>query len=253
MALPMAVLFQVLGHMFRDQDMPGVTTIHNSLRDVDSGTRNVGATTYVHHAADRPAVHPHPEFELRVFPRGTTDLQRTFHRRFWSIVEDQRHPISGRHRDEPPICLRGTEMFRFADDPIQQFQQPSLLGRYQLGVADNVDKEHIGDLQFDLLVNFGGHLFARIMRKFPLTSSEERCSGRRVACEIKEPQPTRLSLQVYFGAGEATSFWKRGSFRSGSNMGSSRSSGTASCPSPFNPSMLPDHRPRSSTDKTRVS
>jgi hypothetical protein len=27
----------------------------------------------------------------------------------------------------------------------------------------------------------------------------------------------------YFGAGEATSFWKRGSFRSGSNIGSSRS------------------------------
>ena len=29
---------------------------------------------------------------------------------------------------------------------------------------------------------------------------------------------------IYFGAGEATSFWKRGSFRSGSNIGSSRSS-----------------------------
>ena len=29
---------------------------------------------------------------------------------------------------------------------------------------------------------------------------------------------------VYFGACEATSFWKRGSFRSGSNIGSSRSS-----------------------------
>src|SRR5437762_14019941 len=28
----------------------------------------------------------------------------------------------------------------------------------------------------------------------------------------------------FFGAGEATSFWKRGSFRSGSNIGSSRSS-----------------------------
>src|SRR5205823_3234502 len=199
MALPMAVLFQVLGHMFRDQDMPGVTAIHNSLRDVDSGTRNVGATTYVHHAADRPAVHPHPEFELRVFPRGTTDLQRTFHRRFWSIVEDQRHPISGRHRDEPPICLRGTEMFRFADDPIQQFQQPSLLGRYQLGVADNVDKEHIGDLQFDLLAHFSRH-------------------GNDCSRESLTP------LHQSFGWDEAASFWKRGSFRSGSNMGSSRSS-----------------------------
>src|SRR6266852_145823 len=31
-------------------------------------------------------------------------------------------------------------------------------------------------------------------------------------------------LFAAFGAGEATSFWKRGSFRSGSNIGSSRSS-----------------------------
>src|SRR6266705_6063379 len=49
-----------------------------------------------------------------------------------------------------------------------------------------------------------------------------RCSGRRAACEIKELQPTRLPLQVYFGA-DSLSFWKRGSFRSGSNIGSSRS------------------------------
>src|SRR5438477_10373478 len=37
----------------------------------------------------------------------------------------------------------------------------------------------------------------------------------------------RLRVPSYFasfGAGEATSFWKRGSFRSGSNIGSSRSS-----------------------------
>ena len=34
----------------------------------------------------------------------------------------------------------------------------------------------------------------------------------------------------YFGAGEATSFWKRGSFLSGSNMGSSRSSAGVSGP-----------------------
>src|SRR5438477_9737413 len=107
MALPMAVLFQVLGHMFRDEDMPGITAIHHSLGDVDSGTRYVGATTYVNHTTDRSAVHPHPQLELRVFPRATTDLQRAFHRRFRSVVENQRHAVSGRHGDEPPICLRG--------------------------------------------------------------------------------------------------------------------------------------------------
>src|SRR5213592_2052478 len=34
----------------------------------------------------------------------------------------------------------------------------------------------------------------------------------------------RWGPAVYFGVGEATSFWKRGSFRSGSNIGSSRRS-----------------------------
>src|SRR6266404_4877212 len=113
MALPMTVLFQVLGHMFRDQDMPSVTTIHHSLRDVDSSSSNVGATTYVHHAADRSAVHPHP------------------------------------------------------------------------------------DLQLDLFLNFARHLF--------------------------DYNRSRHGCLYSFGMGEAASFWKRGSFRSGSNMGSSRS------------------------------
>jgi hypothetical protein len=52
-------------------------------------------------------------------------------------------------------------MFRFANDPIQQLQQPSLLVRYQLGLADNVDEEHIGDLQLDLFFNLNGHISAR--------------------------------------------------------------------------------------------
>src|SRR5438874_10731990 len=40
-------------------------------------------------------------------------------------------------------------------------------------------------------------------------------------------------LSAVFGVGETTSFWKRGSFRSGSNIGSSRSSAGVSggiCP-----------------------
>jgi len=51
-----------------------------------------------------------------------------------------------------------------------------------------------------------------------------RCGGRRAACEMKELQPTRLPLQVYFGAGDAASFWKRWSLRIWSHTGSSRNS-----------------------------
>ena len=60
MLLPVAVLLQVFGHVFRHQDVTGITTIHYPLRDVDAGTGNIGATTYVNHAANRPAMNPHP-------------------------------------------------------------------------------------------------------------------------------------------------------------------------------------------------
>src|SRR5437016_3623882 len=48
-------------------------------------------------------------------------------------------------------------MFGLADDLIKQFEQPPLLRSHELGVADNVDEEHIGDLELDLLLNLCGH------------------------------------------------------------------------------------------------
>ena len=48
-------------------------------------------------------------------------------------------------------------MFRLANDLIKQLKQSALLVRYELGVTDNVDEEHIGYLQLDLLLNFDRH------------------------------------------------------------------------------------------------
>src|SRR6266536_2901264 len=48
-------------------------------------------------------------------------------------------------------------MFGLADNLIKQFEQAPLLRSHELGVADNVDKEHIGDLELNFLLNFHGH------------------------------------------------------------------------------------------------
>jgi hypothetical protein len=48
-------------------------------------------------------------------------------------------------------------MFGLADNLIKQFEQAPLLRSHQLGVADNVDKEDIGDLKLNLLLNLRGH------------------------------------------------------------------------------------------------
>src|SRR5205823_14616340 len=50
-ALPMTVLFQVLGHVLGHQDVTGIATVHHALSDVSPGSSYVGATTYVNHTA----------------------------------------------------------------------------------------------------------------------------------------------------------------------------------------------------------
>jgi len=73
-ALPMAVLFQVLGHVFGHQNVTGIAAIHHPLRNVNSGSGYVGATTHVHHATDRPAMNSHPQLQFRVFAYSPADL-----------------------------------------------------------------------------------------------------------------------------------------------------------------------------------
>src|SRR5437868_6195824 len=51
MALPMTELLEVFSHVPGDENVTGVAAIHYALHDIDSGAGNVGATTYVHHAA----------------------------------------------------------------------------------------------------------------------------------------------------------------------------------------------------------
>src|SRR5439155_24744135 len=112
----MAVLFQVLCHMLRDENMTGITAIHDPLCNVDSCPRYVCAATYVHYAADRSAMDPHAELEFRVFARSVTDLQRALHRRLRSVVENKRHAVTSRHGNEPTLCLRRAKVFRLADN-----------------------------------------------------------------------------------------------------------------------------------------
>src|SRR6266550_4668884 len=145
--LPVAVLFQIFSHVLGNEDVTGVTAIHHSLRDVDSGPGNVGTTTYVHHTAHRSTMDSHSQLELGVFPRCATDLQGAVYRGFWSVVEHQRHSISSRHGNEPAICFGRAKMFGFAHNPIKEFEQSSLFVSYELGVTDDVDEEHVGYLQ----------------------------------------------------------------------------------------------------------
>ena len=75
---------------------------------------------------------------------------------------------------------RPIEMFGIADDLIKHVEQSPLLVRYELGIADNVDEEHIGDLKLDLLLNLRRTLreIVAAMRARPLDHSLGARSGQ---------------------------------------------------------------------------
>src|SRR5438132_5116406 len=86
----------------------------------------------------------------------------------------------------------------------------------------------MGDIELDLLFNFGGHSMTplAIVREQSVPLLFHRSRGKSCWREADEGRDSYFGF--YFGTGEAASFWKRGSFRSGSNMGSSRSSAEVS-------------------------
>ena len=64
MRAPSSVLLQILRDSFRKQDMTGITTIHQSLRDVDADSSRVDATVNVHDFAHRAAMHAHADRQI---------------------------------------------------------------------------------------------------------------------------------------------------------------------------------------------
>jgi len=48
-------------------------------------------------------------------------------------------------------------MFGLVHDLIKQFEQSPLLRSHELGITNNVEKEHVGDFQLDFFFRFSGH------------------------------------------------------------------------------------------------
>src|SRR5437660_3836721 len=121
-----------------------------------------------------------------MFLNRAANLHRALHRRFRTRVKYQCHPVARRDFKQTARRFRSLKLIGRANNLNQLIDGCVLLINGKLRIADDVDEQNMRDFRFDLFFYFGGH--------------------------------------IYFGAGEATSFWKRGSFRSGSNIGSSRSS-----------------------------
>src|SRR5947209_191575 len=65
--LPVAVMFQVFSHVSGQKNMSGITAIHHSLRDVNSGAGNISLLIQIADFVNGSAVNTHPQPQPRIF------------------------------------------------------------------------------------------------------------------------------------------------------------------------------------------
>lgn len=93
---PLRILFEVIRHMFRKQDVSGLAAIHHSLCDVDSSSGDVSPLVHIGHFVYRAAVnaHAHPQFRMSLQPLA--QFQGTSDGRLGTVTKNQRHAIASR-------------------------------------------------------------------------------------------------------------------------------------------------------------
>jgi hypothetical protein len=88
---------------------------------------------------------------------GPSEFERAFHGRFRTVIENERHTVSGGNCDQVSLVFGGAELLRLAHHSIEHLQQAPLFVNQQSGVTDNIDEENVRDLQLDLFFDLSGH------------------------------------------------------------------------------------------------
>ena len=119
---PPVVLFQIFRHMFGDEDVAGISTIHHPLCHVDSCSSDVLALVDVGHFIDRATVNSHAERDPRMLFQGPGDFQGALRGRFRAVAKDQRHPIARRQTNQLLLRFGLAELARAADHSVELAQ-----------------------------------------------------------------------------------------------------------------------------------
>src|SRR5438094_2439841 len=155
---PLAVLYQIIRHVLGEEDVPGVTAIHDPLRHVDAGPGDVGPPAYVGHLTHRSAVNAHAHGKFRVLQERFCDLQRAMRWLFRAMAKDQRHAVAGRQSNE--LFVSRVAHLRCPEHDRCQLAETLLLFLDQeLRVTDNVDEENMPDLEANIFVRFRHRFF----------------------------------------------------------------------------------------------
>src|SRR6266487_734173 len=146
------------------------------------------------------------------------NLDRAEDRRFRAGSENERATVTSGQAEQFTFPFSQAELLRAAHDLFQCLQLLALLGDKQFGITDDVDEENVPDLELDLFFNLSGHINAPTERT-PMIYNLDLTADSR---EQSRPSRDRRALQ-----------WQL------AHLHSIRL-------------FLPHHRPRSSTEKTRV-
>ena len=114
MRAPARIIFQIIRHAFRKQNVTGIAAIHDALRDINSRARDVRAVVHIRGLAHGTAMNSHSHFDFWICSQRRADLQRTLRGRFRVVAKDQRYPVTRRQLNNCSLRFGQTKLFRAA-------------------------------------------------------------------------------------------------------------------------------------------
>src|SRR5438477_7962090 len=105
--------------MFREKNVAGVATIHDPLRDIDSGACDVESVINISDLIDWGAVNSHPQTDGRIFFQLLSDFQGAADRVVRALEEKKRHAVAGRQSNQLSAGFGASKTFRVSHDPTE--------------------------------------------------------------------------------------------------------------------------------------
>ena len=154
---PLPVFGEILRHPLGKEDMARIATIHHPLRQVDPRPRDVGPLVQIGHFAHRTTVNSHPHRNLGMLLESARHLQSALRRFLRIIAKDQRHPVAGWQPHE--LLVSRFKHLRCGQHDVGELAHLLfLLVDQQLGIAHDIEEEHMPDLEPKVSFRFRGDI-----------------------------------------------------------------------------------------------
>src|SRR5207253_3624510 len=108
-----------VGYTFGKENVPSISAIHHSLRDVNPSAGDIGSAVNINQFVDRAAVDSHPDTQFGLRFQPLAQFQGTSSRGFWTSPKDQCHAVASRQTNELAFRVGDLDLFRCEDNRCQ--------------------------------------------------------------------------------------------------------------------------------------